>query len=114
VKFAALFLSLVNAAELKVRLAAGFVRVQACADEVVDTPLEVETQLVVELLQRHADEGTIVADEPEVLAELFLGMVAAAPARLASFGIERAAADQERHTRAAVQLFLRSLRPSAG
>jgi hypothetical protein len=41
-------------------------------------------------------------------------MVAAAPARLASFGIERAAADQERHTRAAVQLFLRSLRPSLG
>ena len=40
-----------------------------------------------------------VADEPELLAEHFLGMVAAAPARLASFGIEREAADQEVHTR---------------
>jgi AcrR family transcriptional regulator len=68
-------------------------------------------QLVVDLLRRHADSGAIVADEPEVLAELFLGMVAAAPARLASFGVVRAKADQARQTGAAVHLFLRSLRP---
>jgi hypothetical protein len=37
--------------------------------------------------------------------------VSSAPARLASFGIVRDAADTERHTRTAVALFLRSLRP---
>jgi AcrR family transcriptional regulator len=68
-------------------------------------------QLVVELLQRHAAAGTIDAEDPETLAELFLGMVAGVPARLASFGIVRSAADQERHTRVAVRLFLRGLRP---
>ncbi|MEU6642847.1 TetR/AcrR family transcriptional regulator [Saccharomonospora sp. NPDC046836] len=68
-------------------------------------------QLVVELLRRHAATGAIKADEPEILAEHFLGMVAGVPARLASFGIVREPAEQQRHTEVAVQLFLRSLRP---
>ncbi|MFF2846322.1 TetR/AcrR family transcriptional regulator [Streptomyces sp. NPDC058001] len=68
-------------------------------------------QLLVDLLNRHAATGAIVADDPEMLAEHFLGMVSGAPARLASYGIVRDAADQERHTRTAVRLFLRSLRP---
>ncbi|MER5183348.1 TetR/AcrR family transcriptional regulator [Streptomyces sp. NPDC002896] len=68
-------------------------------------------QLVVDLLNRHAAAGAIVADDPEMLAEHFLGMVSVVPARRASFGILRDAAEQERHTRSAVQLFLRSLRP---
>ncbi|SEG85064.1 DNA-binding transcriptional regulator, AcrR family [Thermomonospora echinospora] len=67
--------------------------------------------LVAELLRRHATTGAIVADDPEILAEHFLGMVAGMPARLASFGIVRDPDVQERHTRAAVRLFLRSLRP---
>lgn len=67
--------------------------------------------LVVAVLERHVERGSIEADEPDVLAEHFLGMVAAAPARQASFGIVRSPEDQVRHTRSAVRLFLRSLRP---
>lgn len=52
-----------------------------------------------------------MADEPLILAEHFLSMVAGAPARLASFGVVRDADEEERHTRVAVQLFLRALRP---
>jgi AcrR family transcriptional regulator len=68
-------------------------------------------QLVVELLERHAATGAIVADEPEILAEHFLAMVAGMPARLASLGIARDAADEEHRVEVAVQLFLRSLHP---
>ncbi|SFG47233.1 transcriptional repressor C-terminal [Streptomyces mirabilis] len=69
-------------------------------------------QLVGDLLHRHAATGAIVLDDdPDILAEHFLGMVSGAPARLASFGIVRDADEQERHTRAAVRLFLRSLAP---
>jgi AcrR family transcriptional regulator len=67
--------------------------------------------VVVELLQRHAATGAIVADEPEILAEHFLAMTVGMPARLASFGIVRDPATQARHTRVAVDLFLRGLRP---
>ena len=68
-------------------------------------------QQVVEVLKHHAATGAIVADEPDVLAEQFLGMVAAAPARLASFGITRDEDALDHHTRTAVELFLRGLRP---
>jgi hypothetical protein len=68
-------------------------------------------KLVADLLRRHAATGAIVADDPEVLAEHFLGMVAGMPARLASYGTVRDPADQERRTQIAVRLFLRGLRP---
>ena len=68
-------------------------------------------QVVASLLRRHAAAGTIVADDPELLAELFLGLVAGVPARLASFGTVRDAAAQEQHTQAALWMFLRGLRP---
>ena len=68
-------------------------------------------QLVTDLLVRHAEAGEIVAEEPDVLAELFLGMASGGPSRLASFGIVHDPADQERHVQSAVALFLRSLRP---
>ena len=68
-------------------------------------------QLVADLLRHHARTGAIVAGDPDILAEHFLGMVSSAPARLASFGIVRDPADTERHTRTAVDLFLRALRP---
>ncbi|WP_433152795.1 TetR/AcrR family transcriptional regulator [Actinomadura nitritigenes] len=67
--------------------------------------------LLVELLRRHAATGAIQADEPEILAEHFIAMVSGMPARLASFGIERDEATWEHHTRVAVRLFLRGLRP---
>lgn len=69
------------------------------------------TRFVAELLRHHAESGAIVADDPEMLAELFLGMASSAPARLAAFGIIRDAESIEERTQAAVQLFLRSLRP---
>lgn len=64
---------------------------------------------VADLLRRHAATGAIVADDPDTLAELFLGMASGGPARLASFGIIRR--DPSEHVRASVDLFLRSLRP---
>jgi AcrR family transcriptional regulator len=67
--------------------------------------------LVVELLKRHAARGAIVANEPEILAEHFLGMVATVPSRLALLGIVREPAEQDRHTRVAVELFVNGLRP---
>lgn len=68
-------------------------------------------KLVSDLLRRHAAAGAIVADDPDVLAEHFLGMVAGMPARLASYGVVRDPAEQQRHTKIAVALFLRSVRP---
>lgn len=66
---------------------------------------------VADLLRRHAAMGTIVADEPEILAEHFLAMVATAPTLLASFGVSRDPVDQEDQRRVAVKLFVRGLRP---
>jgi AcrR family transcriptional regulator len=70
----------------------------------------VRREAVVELLQRHAASGAIVADEPEILAEHFLAMTVGMPARLASFGIVRKASTQAHHTHVAVDLFVRGLR----
>lgn len=64
---------------------------------------------VADLLGRHAADGSIVADDPDTLAELFLAMASGGPSRLASFGIIRD--EPEAHLDAAVELFLRALRP---
>jgi AcrR family transcriptional regulator len=71
-------------------------------------------QAVVDVLLRHAETGAIEVDDPDLAAELFLGMVAAAPARLASYGVVRTKAAQQRHTDLAVQLFLKGLKPAHG
>ncbi len=68
-------------------------------------------QLVVDLLKYHVGEGTIVADDVEILADHFIGMVAGMPARRASLGVVRSASDEQRRLEVAVALFLRSLRP---
>jgi AcrR family transcriptional regulator len=68
--------------------------------------------LVADVLQRQAADGAIVADKPEILAELFVAMVTATPARMAAFGVPRDAATQQRHTDAAIEVFLRGLRPA--
>jgi AcrR family transcriptional regulator len=67
-------------------------------------------QAVVDLLLRHAATGSIVVEDPEIAAELFLGMVAAAPARLASYGVVRTRKTQQRHTEQAVRIFVDGLR----
>lgn len=61
---------------------------------------------VVDLLRRHADEGTVVVDDLEIAAEQFLALVAAVPARLAAFGVMRDPEVEERHLLHAVGLFL--------
>ena len=66
-------------------------------------------ETLIDLLKRHAAKGSIVAEDPEILAEHFLAMVSAMPARLASFDIVLSAAEQRRRIEVAVQLFLRSL-----
>jgi AcrR family transcriptional regulator len=69
-------------------------------------------QWVVELLQRHGATGAILAEDPEILAEHFLGLVSDVPARQASFGIVRSQAAWTRANRVAIDLFLRGLRPA--
>ncbi|MFD4606219.1 TetR/AcrR family transcriptional regulator [Streptomyces sp. NPDC058464] len=67
-------------------------------------------RFVVQLLERHAATGAIaLPGDTAMLAELFLGLVASVPARLASLGILREPEVQEEHTELAVQVFLRSL-----
>jgi AcrR family transcriptional regulator len=68
-------------------------------------------QLLIELLKRHAARGAIVAADPAILAEHFLAMVSGAPARLASFGIDRESSEWRRRLHLAVDLFVRALRP---
>jgi hypothetical protein len=67
-------------------------------------------QMLIELLKHHAAKGSIVADDPELMAEHFLAMVSAMPARLASFDIVLTAAEQKRRIDVAMQMFLRSVR----
>jgi AcrR family transcriptional regulator len=67
--------------------------------------------VVADLLRRHAAAGTIVAEDPDALAELFLVMASGVPARLASFGVVRDAAEQANQTRTAVEVFLRGISP---
>jgi AcrR family transcriptional regulator len=68
-------------------------------------------RVVANLLRQYAAAGVIQVDDADLMAEHFLGMVAVAPARLASFGIVRDRRTQRRRTETAVQLFLRGLRP---
>lgn len=65
-------------------------------------------QMLVELLERHAVRGAIAAGEPALLAEHFLAMVSGAPARLASFGLERDASEWRRRLRLAIDLIVRA------
>jgi AcrR family transcriptional regulator len=68
-------------------------------------------QLVVDLLKHHVANGTIVADDVEVLADHFIGLVAGMPARSASLCIVRSAKEERHRLEVAVDLFMRSLRP---
>ena len=86
-------------------------RVPELAERAQGNSTWARSETVAALLERHAATGEIVADEPALLAEHFVAMVAGMPARLAAFGIVRTPADQERRTRSAVELFLRALRP---
>jgi AcrR family transcriptional regulator len=70
-----------------------------------------ETRTLAGLLQRHSANGAIVADEPEILAEQFLGLVSGVPAYLASFGVVRDETTQARYTDVAITQFRRGVRP---
>jgi AcrR family transcriptional regulator len=66
-------------------------------------------QAVMDVLAKHAAEGNVIVDDPEVAAEQFLAMVALMPARLAAFGVQRLDKVEERHIEHAVQLFVRGI-----
>lgn len=66
---------------------------------------------VTQVLRRYADRGAIEIDDVELAAEHFLAMVEAVPARMADFGVFRSTAQQERHLKYAVRLFLRGVLP---
>lgn len=66
-------------------------------------------QAVMDLLRRHAEDGSVVVDDIELAAEQFLALVSAMPARLAAFGVVRAPEVEERHLQHAVTLFLRGV-----
>jgi AcrR family transcriptional regulator len=64
-------------------------------------------QAVMGLLTAHKNAGSVIVDDIEIAAEQFLAMVAAIPARLATFGKTRTPDVEERHLQHAVSLFLR-------
>jgi AcrR family transcriptional regulator len=66
---------------------------------------------VVLLLRHHAANGAIVAAEPELLADNFLALVAAAPAYHAVLGMLSDTSTQRRDIDGAVEFFLRGARP---
>jgi len=68
---------------------------------------------IVELLASHAESGEIVADNPEVAADLFLAMVAGSPTIWADFGLFRSPEELDRHITNAVDLFLSGVLPRA-
>jgi AcrR family transcriptional regulator len=68
-------------------------------------------QLLVDLLKHHVANGTIVADDVEVLADHFIGLVAGMPARSASLGIMRSPKAERHRMDVAIDLFLKGLRP---
>jgi TetR/AcrR family transcriptional regulator, mexJK operon transcriptional repressor len=66
---------------------------------------------VMELLCRHQDAGNIEVDDIELVAEHFLALVEALPARLADFGVYRSRKQETRHLQYAVKLFLNGILP---
>lgn len=64
---------------------------------------------VTDLLAHHAEAGTVVVDDIQSAAELFLAMVVALPARLAAFGTLRPPDVEEQHLHDAVTLFQRGV-----
>jgi AcrR family transcriptional regulator len=68
-------------------------------------------RVVTEVLRRYDERGAIKLDDVELAAEHFLAMVEAVPARMADFGVFRSKAQQERHLRYAVKLFLQGVVP---
>jgi AcrR family transcriptional regulator len=66
-------------------------------------------RLLVELLTRHREAGTIQVHDLEIAAEQFLTMVASHPARLASFGLRRTGSTRDRYLAHAVDLFLHGI-----
>ncbi len=68
-------------------------------------------EFVVLILQYHAANNAIVADDPEVLADNFLALVSAGPAYHAALGKLADPSTQRRHTDGAVDLFLCGARP---
>lgn len=65
--------------------------------------------VIMDLLRRHEQAGTVVVDNIELAAEQFFAMVGAMPAWLAAYGIYRTPEVEEEHMQHAVRLFLNGL-----
>ena len=63
------------------------------------------------LLQKFAIRGQIATEDPELAAELFLNLVLGKSTRMAQYGMANSPEVQERLRQAAVELFLRGVRP---
>lgn len=66
---------------------------------------------IVRLLASHVDAGEIVAGDLEVVADLFLAMVAGSPTVWADIGLFRSPEELEHHIEHAVDLFLSGILP---
>ena len=73
--------------------------------------LSASLQVVVDLLESHAERGAIVAEDLGTAADLFLAMTASSPTVWADFGVLRPAADVEAHVDGAIDLFLNGMLP---
>ncbi|WP_308170487.1 TetR/AcrR family transcriptional regulator [[Mycobacterium] fortunisiensis] len=88
--------------------AAQFPEFAVAADSMTWAPRQ---RVLADLLRRHAARGRIEVDDAELTAEHFLTLVESVPARLADFGIFRTEAQQDRHLRSAIRLFLLGTTP---
>ncbi|QFG26220.1 aldo/keto reductase [Actinomadura sp. WMMB 499] len=63
-------------------------------------------RVIMDLLRRHRDAGSLVVGDIEIAAEQFFAMVGSMPAWLAAYGTYRTPEVEEAHVRHAVHLFL--------
>lgn len=98
----------VGVMQLAQREARRFPQFQVAADSLTWSP---RLRAVRDLLDHHRAIGQVEVDDLDLASEQFLAMVSTIPGRLAEFGIRRSDADEARHLRHAVQLFVRALEP---
>ncbi|HTJ71076.1 MAG TPA: TetR/AcrR family transcriptional regulator [Actinospica sp.] len=103
--------NLVRLNRMAVAESARFPEFAAGSQAVTWTP---RIRVIMDLLRRHENAGTVVLEDVELAAEQFFAMVGAMPAWLAAYGIHRTPDVEEAHLQHAVKLFLNGVlaRPS--
>ncbi|WP_436792069.1 aldo/keto reductase [Yinghuangia sp. YIM S10712] len=94
---------LVRLSRMSIAVAGRFPEFAASSQAVTWTP---RIKVLIDLLRRHQQAGTIAVPDIELAAEQFFAQVGAMPAWLAAYGTQRSPEDEERHIRHAVRLFL--------